>query len=267
MSKVLQERGFRGLPHSTEPNPRDHVKSISTTKADSSKIRCMGCSLYAVLWSQHRSVFSKTDPFLRRLQDYCYDNWREAQDVKILEAYDHTLPHKEKDPMSFTLPCFIHNIWFDKALVDLGESEKSLYDSWNSRMEHCIENGENGRMILSSVQNGPLIWPTVTEVDGDDLIACFNKAMAFLTAIASLRVIVEQVERRQGKSYFGTGYKGNATSSRGNNTSGQEKVVKCYNCQCEGHMARQYTQPKRLRNAAWFKDKALLAAAQEAGQI
>ncbi|GKC88409.1 hypothetical protein Tco_1149058, partial [Tanacetum coccineum] len=49
-----------------------------------------------------------------------HDDWREAQDVKILEAYDHTLPQKEKDPDSFTLPCFIHNVCFDKALVDLG---------------------------------------------------------------------------------------------------------------------------------------------------
>ncbi|GJW27832.1 hypothetical protein Tco_0044707 [Tanacetum coccineum] len=44
--------------------------------------------------------------------------------------------------------------------------EKSLYDSWKSRMEHYIENRENGRIILNSVQNGPLIWPTVTEEDG-----------------------------------------------------------------------------------------------------
>ncbi|GKA56556.1 hypothetical protein Tco_0755628 [Tanacetum coccineum] len=36
---------------------------------------------------------------------------------------------------------------------------------------------------------------------------------------------------------------------------------------CEGHTARQCTQPKRLRNAAWYKDKAMLAEALEAGQI
>ncbi|GJX97714.1 putative ribonuclease H-like domain-containing protein [Tanacetum coccineum] len=63
------------------------------------------------------------------------------------------------------------------------------------------------------------------------------------------------------------GYKSNATSSGGNNASGQARVVKCYNCQGEGHMARQCTQPKRPRNAAWYKDKAMLAEAQEAGQI
>ncbi|GKG46193.1 phosphopantothenoylcysteine decarboxylase-like protein, partial [Tanacetum coccineum] len=57
------------------------------------------------------------------------------------------------------------------------------------------------------------------------------------------------------------------TSSRGNTTSGQARVVKCYNCQGEGHMARQCTQPKRLRNAAWYKEKSMLAKAQEVGQI
>nr|GEY92339.1 hypothetical protein [Tanacetum cinerariifolium] len=31
--------------------------------------------------------------------------------------------------------------------------------------------------------------------------------------------------------------------------------------------ARQCTQPKRLRNASWYKDKAMLAKAQEAEQI
>nr|GEV05219.1 hypothetical protein [Tanacetum cinerariifolium] len=72
----------------------------------------------------------------------------------------------------------------------------------------------------------------------DDSSACLNKAMAFLTAIASLRVTVQQVQRRQWQNYSG-----------------------------EGHMARQCTQPKRPRNAAWYKEKAMLAEAQEAGQI
>ncbi|GJY14403.1 putative reverse transcriptase domain-containing protein [Tanacetum coccineum] len=104
---------------------------------------------------------------------------------------------------------------------------------------------------------------------GDDLIACLNKAMDFLTVatIQDVRVTVQQVQRRLGQSYFGTGYKSNATSSERNNASGQARVVKCYNCQCEGYMARQCTQPKRPRNATWYKEKAMLAEAQEAGQI
>ncbi|GJV48758.1 retrovirus-related pol polyprotein from transposon TNT 1-94 [Tanacetum coccineum] len=66
---------------------------------------------------------------------------------------------------------------------------------------------------------------------GDDPIAYLNKAMAFLIVIASSRVTLQQVQGRQGLSYSGTGYKSNATSSRGNNASGQARVVKCYNCQ------------------------------------
>ncbi|GKA20114.1 hypothetical protein Tco_0700103 [Tanacetum coccineum] len=45
MRKVLQERGFRSLPSSTETNLRDQVKLISTTiEADSYSIRRIGSS-------------------------------------------------------------------------------------------------------------------------------------------------------------------------------------------------------------------------------
>ncbi|GJT11208.1 hypothetical protein Tco_0858250 [Tanacetum coccineum] len=89
----------------------------------------------------------------------------------------------------------------------------------------------------------------------DDPVACLNKAMTFLIVVASSRfpstnnqlrtflnprnqatiqdgtVTVQQVQGRQGQSYSGIGYKNNATSSGGNT------------------------------------DKAMLAEAQEAGQI
>ncbi|GJU66298.1 hypothetical protein Tco_1252557 [Tanacetum coccineum] len=122
MSKVLQERGFGSLSNSMETNPRDQVKSISTTKEDFYEIRLTGCGLYAVSGTQHMSLFYETAPFIRRLQNFGCDDWREARDVRILDAYDDTLPQKEKDPWSFTLPCFNHNICFDKALLDLGAS-------------------------------------------------------------------------------------------------------------------------------------------------
>ncbi|GJY56077.1 putative reverse transcriptase domain-containing protein [Tanacetum coccineum] len=61
MSKVLQERGFGSLPSSTETNPRDHVKSISTiVEADSYPICRMGSSQYAVSTRQNRTLMYKT---------------------------------------------------------------------------------------------------------------------------------------------------------------------------------------------------------------
>ncbi|GJX19235.1 retrovirus-related pol polyprotein from transposon TNT 1-94 [Tanacetum coccineum] len=53
----------------------------------------------------------------------------------------------------------------------------------------------------------------------------------------------------------------------GNNATNQTRVIHCYNCRGEGHMARQCTQPKRPRNSEWFKEKMLLVQAQESGVI
>ncbi|GJY27153.1 integrase, catalytic region, zinc finger, CCHC-type containing protein [Tanacetum coccineum] len=132
------------------------------------------------------------------------------------------------------------------------------------------------------VTDSPLVDLSLAVLEfspGDDPISCLNKAIAFLTAVASSRFPstnnqlrtssnlrkpttiqacadhIQQVQRRQGQSYSSTGYKSNATSSEGNKASGQARILKCYNCQGEGHMARQCTQPKRPRNAAWYKEK------------
>ncbi|GKC46796.1 hypothetical protein Tco_1064518 [Tanacetum coccineum] len=38
-----------------------------------------------------------------------------------------------------------------------------MYDSWKSIMELYMLNRQHGRMILESVENGPLIWPSIEE--------------------------------------------------------------------------------------------------------
>nr|GEV42382.1 hypothetical protein [Tanacetum cinerariifolium] len=40
---------------------------------------------------------------------------------------------------------------------------KDLYGSWKSIMEIYMQNREYERMILESVEHGPLIWPTIEE--------------------------------------------------------------------------------------------------------
>ncbi|GKD22573.1 homeodomain-like protein [Tanacetum coccineum] len=72
MSKVLQERGFGSLPSSTEANPRDQVKSISTTiEADSYLICRIGSNQYTVSTRQNRTLMYETRhmtiPFPSRL--------------------------------------------------------------------------------------------------------------------------------------------------------------------------------------------------------
>nr|GEZ49906.1 hypothetical protein [Tanacetum cinerariifolium] len=56
----------------------------------------------------------------------------------------------------------------DKAIFSGADNrpsmlEKDMYDSWKSRMELYMLNRQHGRMILESVENGSLLWPTVEE--------------------------------------------------------------------------------------------------------
>ncbi|GJS75196.1 integrase, catalytic region, zinc finger, CCHC-type containing protein [Tanacetum coccineum] len=65
---------------------------------------------------------------------------------------------------------------------------------------------------------------------GDDLINVINKMMSFLSTVFTSRI------------------RANTLGTRGN-YSCQQRVVKCFNCQGECHMARQCPKPKRKRDA------------------
>nr|GEY78587.1 hypothetical protein [Tanacetum cinerariifolium] len=56
----------------------------------------------------------------------------------------------------------------DKAILSGADNrppmlEKDMNDSWKIRMELYMMNRQHGRMILESVENGPLIWPSIEE--------------------------------------------------------------------------------------------------------
>ncbi|GJX95130.1 zinc finger, CCHC-type containing protein [Tanacetum coccineum] len=92
MSKILQERGFRSLPKSTESNPRDHVKSISTiVEADTNPIRRMGSSQYAVSTLQNSKLIYETRQttisLLSRLNDYYCEEKKGPVSVIPLSTY------------------------------------------------------------------------------------------------------------------------------------------------------------------------------------
>ncbi|GJZ23990.1 reverse transcriptase domain-containing protein [Tanacetum coccineum] len=48
--------------------------------------------------------------------------------------------------------------------------DKDLYDYWKSRMELYMQNRQYERMILESVENSPLIWPTIEENGATNII-------------------------------------------------------------------------------------------------
>ncbi|GJZ77009.1 hypothetical protein Tco_0641681 [Tanacetum coccineum] len=56
----------------------------------------------------------------------------------------------------------------DKAILSGADNrppmlEKDMYDSWKSRMKLYMMNSQHERMILKSIENGPLIWPAIKE--------------------------------------------------------------------------------------------------------
>ncbi|GJS44254.1 reverse transcriptase domain-containing protein [Tanacetum coccineum] len=134
---------------------------------------------------------------------------------------------------------------------------KDMYDSWKSIMELYMQNREHGRMILESVKHGPLIWPTIEENR-----VTRTKKYAELSATEKI-----QADGRQNSYAAGTSGTRANTSGIGGNNLGQQRVVKCFNCQREGHMARQCPKPKRKGDATWFRDKVLLVEAQGNGKV
>nr|GEV21714.1 hypothetical protein [Tanacetum cinerariifolium] len=218
-------------------------------------------------------------------------------DMRLKDLMMVLVTHTEKYDMMLHMEKT--GIWMLVVEANVGDMTADVVDKLScasdvSHMELYIENRENGRMILNLFENDPLIWPTIEEngkirkkkykehavaeklkADCDlkatniflqglppDVYAIVNHHK-FSKEIRDRVKLLMQVQERQVQSYVGARNKGNATSSSVNNVGGQAKAVKCYNCQGKGHMARQCTQPKRPRNVAWFKEKAMLAEAHE----
>ncbi|GKC99967.1 ribonuclease H-like domain-containing protein [Tanacetum coccineum] len=91
---------------------------------------------------------------------------------------------------------------------------------------------------------------------GDDPIDAINKMMSFLSTVGTTNSYAAGI----------SGTRAN-TSGTGRRNSGQQRVVKCFNCQKEGHMARQCTEPMRKRDVMWFRGKVLLVKAQGEGKV
>nr|GEX37646.1 hypothetical protein [Tanacetum cinerariifolium] len=169
--------------------------------------------------------------------------------------------------------------------------DKDLYDSWKSIIELYMQNREHKRIIIESVENGPLIWPTVKEngvtrtkkyaglsvvvkiqadcdmkatniiLQEDDLIVFLNKEITFLTTIASLR-------------FFSTNNQLRTSSNPRNQATIQDGRVTMQ--QVQGKQGQSYSRTGYKSNATssggnnesgHAMDKAMLAEAHEARQV
>ncbi|GJV40608.1 homeodomain-like protein [Tanacetum coccineum] len=101
MSIILHKKLFRNLQSSTNIKPRGNDEMISTfVKIDKPSIRRIDASQYAETGGE------------KDLEAHCTN----------AKPLGKALPRKEKDRGSFTLPCFINNMCFNKALANSGAS-------------------------------------------------------------------------------------------------------------------------------------------------
>ncbi|GKB96441.1 hypothetical protein Tco_0982578 [Tanacetum coccineum] len=151
--------------------------------------------------------------------------------IRLNQHYSSTYPSKPQFNHSSVQPAYPY------------QSQMNHQTSYVPQIAYLSPQVTTQPMTESPLMNSGFVVPIFSP--GDDPIACLNKAMAFLTVVASSRfpstnnqlrtslnlrnqatiqdgrVTVQQVQGRQGQSYFGTEYKSNATSSRGNNASRQ----------------------------------------------
>nr|GEU52742.1 hypothetical protein [Tanacetum cinerariifolium] len=170
--------------------------------------------------------------------------------------------------------------------------KKGFEDQITSINRTCSHRGgiKHGRMILESVENGSLLWPTVEEnrvtrpkkyselsateaIQADCDVKATNIILQGLppeypptnnqlrnssnpqqqATINNGRVTIQLIQGRQNS--LTAGMSRQYTSGSSGRNLGKRRVIVCYNCKGEGHMSKQCPKPKRKRDEAWFKDK------------
>nr|GEX90586.1 hypothetical protein [Tanacetum cinerariifolium] len=135
-------------------------------------------------------------------------------------------------------------------------------DDLSDKEKICKEHGQD---LLDSILDGPFKYGTVVVPDtSTTLESTRQRTYDDLTDKEKIRELWET-----DSGYAGSGARGNASGSGvnrniGTNITNQAKVVFCYNCQGDGHMAGHCIKPKRPKNSEWFKEKMMFTQALEA---
>nr|GEW82163.1 hypothetical protein [Tanacetum cinerariifolium] len=145
-----------------------------------------------------------------------------------------------------------------------------------SRMELDMENRENRRMILNSVQNGPLVWPSMGLPSDVYAIVNHHKVSKEIwdrvkLLMQGMKLSLQEKECKLYDEYDKFSFvKGETLLAVLVFTQGYDLIAYLNKAMAflpDVAALRKCTQPMRPRKAAWFKDKEMLAEAQESGQI
>ncbi|GJS14985.1 hypothetical protein Tco_0409457 [Tanacetum coccineum] len=127
---------------------------------------------------------------------------------KFTEAYgashiNDTIPRKEKDPGSFTLPCFINNTCFDNALVDLGASGIKLT---HGQLRYAVNVPSNvmSKEFHNSIMKDKMVY------EGDNVVGALMNVLVFVGTFSVMTdfAILEDIDalvggrKVKGEQYF-----------------------------------------------------------------
>ncbi|GJW75134.1 integrase, catalytic region, zinc finger, CCHC-type containing protein [Tanacetum coccineum] len=155
------------------------------------------------------------------------------------------------------------------TLINHYQTTKEIWD----RIKELMEGTEMTKQecyALTVVQQPPTIQPNTgfvvpTFLLTDDPIASLNKAMIFLSSAYSLKYppINNQLRTSSNPRTQAT-IQNDQVTVQNVQGANQLRVIRCYNYNGEGHISKQCTVIKRVKDSEWFKDKMLLDQAQEA---
>nr|GEX77254.1 hypothetical protein [Tanacetum cinerariifolium] len=140
--------------------------------------------------------------------------------------------------------------------------DRTDFVSWKQRIRLYCRGKKNGVNILKSIDEGPFLMGTVREPLAEGIEGAPH-------LVQDGRVVIQNVQGQQNRGH-GMSPRGEGAAGYGevqnrvrNANLDQARQVKCYNCNCTGHIPMNCTQPKHPPNSKYYKDKMLLMQAQE----
>ncbi|GJY90990.1 retrovirus-related pol polyprotein from transposon TNT 1-94 [Tanacetum coccineum] len=302
---IIEENGVIRTKKYVELSPAEKIQADCDVKATNIILQGLPTDIYALinhhrvakdLWERVQLLMQGTS--LRKQERECklYDEFKRFAHIKGESLHKYYLRFAQlmnnMNIYKMTLQQFQANTKFlnslppewSKFVTDV----KLVKDLHTTNFDQIHAYLEQHELHANEVHSG-LAVPVFKQ--GDDPIDAINKIMAFLSTVVTCRfpstnnqlrnssnprqqatiqdrrVTVQPLQGRPNSYAAGTSGTRVNTSITGGNYSSQQRVVKCFNCQEEGHMARQCPKPKRKRVAKWFREKVLLVEAQRNGKV